>query len=186
VVDWVERDWEGKIRILPDRDDTILPNQIYPRQDMGSREDTEVEDLMVEVEVDMAKVLHPDMGIIEVVHPWVEEEDTEMEMVVVVDMVAVEVTEEAVVDMVVVYAVDMMIVARHLDITMIVVHLQGEVEDMAAAAVVVIAVAVDLLQAMEEEEDIMMDHVMVVVAAAAAVEGKEVDMVVIGVIAEEV
>lgn len=174
-MDWVERDWEVKIRILPDQDDTILPNQIYPHQDLGSREDLEV--LVVEVVevVDMDKVLHPDMGIIEVVHLW-EEEGTEMEMVVDMDM-------EAVVDMVVVVvdAADMMIVARPLDITMIVVHLQGEVEDMAAAAVVVIAVAVDLLQAMEEE-DIMMDHVMEVVVV---VEDKEVDTVT-GAIAEEV
>jgi len=177
-VDWVERDWEVKIRILPDQDDTILPNQIYPHQDLGSREDLEV--LVVEVVevVDMDKVLHPDMGIIEVVHLW-EEEGTEMEMEMVVDMEA-EVEVEAVVDMVVDVA-DMMIVARPLDITMIVVHLQGEVEDMAAAAVVVIAVAVDLLQAMEEE-DIMMDHVMEVVVV---VEDKEVDTVT-GAIAEEV
>lgn len=174
-MDWVERDWEVKIRILPDQDDTILPNQIYPHQDLGSREDLEV--LVVEV-VDMDKVLHPDMGIIEVVHLW-EEEGTEMEMEMVVDMEA-EVEVEAVVDMVVDVA-DMMIVARPLDITMIVVHLQGEVEDMAAAAVVVIAVAVDLLQAMEEE-DIMMDHVMEVVVV---VEDKEVDTVTEA-IAEEV
>jgi len=174
-VDWVERDWEVKIRILPDQDDTILPNQIYPHQDLGSREDLEV--LVVEVVevVDMDKVLHPDMGIIEVVHLW-EEEGTEMEMEAEVDM-------EAVVDMVVVVvdAADMMIVARPLDITMIVVHLQGEVEDMAAAAAVVIAVAVDLLQVMEEE-DIMMDHVMEVVVV---VEDKEVDTVTEA-IAEEV
>jgi len=177
-VDWVERDWEVKIRILPDQDDTILPNQIYPHQDLGSREDLEV--LVVEV-VDMDKVLHPDMGIIEVVHLWEEEgTEMEMEMEMVVDM---EVDMEVEVDMVVVVvdAADMMIVARPLDITMIVVHLQGEVEDMAAAAVVVIAVAVDLLQAMEEE-DIMMDHVMEVVVV---VEDKEVDTVTEA-IAEEV
>jgi len=180
-VDWVERDWEVKIRILPDQDDTILPNQIYPHQDLGSREDLEV--LVVEVVevVDMDKVLHPDMGIIEVVHLW-EEEGTAMEMEAGVDMEAggeVDMVVEMVV--VVVDAADMMIVARPLDITMIVVHLQGEVEDMAAAAVVVIAVAVDLLQAMEEE-DIMMDHVMEVVVV---VEDKEVDTVT-GAIAEEV
>ena len=54
-------DWEVKIRILPDQDDTILPNQIYPHQDLGSREDMEV--LVVEVVevVDMDKVLHPDI-----------------------------------------------------------------------------------------------------------------------------